>query len=160
MLRVGDKAPDFALPNQDGDIVHLSHFRGKKVIVFAFPKANTYGCNNQACNFRDEFPQIDSSNAVVLGMSTDSTETLKGWKQGKKLPYDLLSDADHQVLEAWGAWGIKLGIIALPAATRSYWVIDEDGIIIDMEIGIGPKASVEKAIAAIQNSSTQETQNA
>lgn len=156
MLMIGNKAPDFSLLNQDGKTIRLSDFQGKKVILFAFPKANTPGCNNQACSFRDEFPQIESSNAVVLGISTDSTAALKSWKQMKNLQYDLLSDPNHEVLEAWGAWGIKLGIVALPVATRSYWVIDEVGTIIDMEIGVRPEASVEKAVAAIEKSNTKE----
>jgi peroxiredoxin Q/BCP len=149
MLKIGDAAPEFALTNQDGEIVRLSDYRGKKVVIFAFPKAGTLGCNNQACEFRDEFPTLESRNAVVLGVSADSPAELLSWKMAKKLPYDLLSDRDHTMLQAYGAWGMGIGIIKLPVITRSVWVIDENGIIIDMEIGVGPKASVERAIRAL-----------
>lgn len=150
MPAVGEAAPDFALPNQDGDTIKLSDYRGKKVILFAYPKAGTSGCTTQACGFRDELPNIKSSNAVVLGISPDEPEALKKWKEDENLPYDLLSDPDHSTLEAWGVWGEKnmfgnkfFGVI------RSHWVIDEDGNIIDEQVKISPKKSVEKAVKAI-----------
>lgn len=155
MPNIGQPAPDFELLNQEGQTVRLSDYRGKKVVIFAFPKANTGGCNAQACAFRDELPRIESSNAVVLGVSTDSVETLKGWKQSKKLQYDLLSDSDHKFLEAWGAWGIPvISIIKIPMAMRSYWVIDEQGILIAAQVGVGPTDSVEKALKAINSTAT------
>lgn len=152
MLTIGEQAPDFELLNQDGKPVRLSDFRGKKVILFAFPKANTPGCNNQACSFRDVFPQIESNNSVVLGISADSVEDLHSWKAMKNLQYDLLSDTSHKMLDAWGAWGINLRVIKLPiASTRSYWVIDENGILLDQQIGVRPGESVKKALATIEN---------
>ena len=147
---IGQPAPDFELRNQDGDTVRLSDYRGKKVIIFAFPKANTPGCNHQACSFRDAFPQIESKDAVLLGVSANSAAELAAWKAAKKLQYDLLSDPDHKMLTAWEAWGIKLMIFKLPvAATRSYWVIDERGILVEQQIGVSPLESVEKALAAV-----------
>jgi len=155
MLKIGDAAPDFALVNQDGETVRLSDYRGRKVVIFAFPKAGTLGCNNQACEFRDEFPKLESHNAVVLGVSADSPSELLTWKLNKKLPYDLLSDKDHTMLQAYGAWGMDIGLFKLPVITRSVWVIDENGIIIDMQIGIAPKASVERAIRALNAEAEQ-----
>ena len=150
MPQVGQAAPDFELLNQDGEAVRLSDYRGRRVIIFAFPKANTMGCNNQACSFRDVFPQIESQNAVVLGVSSDSVETLAAWKQRKQLQYDLLADPNHKMLDAWDAWGFNLFIIKLPiSATRSYWVIDEDGILVEQQIGVRPQESVDKALAAV-----------
>lgn len=151
MPAVGQAAPDFELLNQEGQTVGLSHYRGRRVIIFAFPKANTMGCNNQACAFRDVFPQIEARNAVVLGVSSDSVETLAAWKRRQGLQYDLLSDPDHAMLDAWEAWGFKLfSIIKLPiSATRSYWVIDENGILVDQQIGVRPQESVDKALAAV-----------
>jgi len=152
MPTVGQAAPDFELLNQEGQTVRLSDYRGKRVIIFAFPKANTMGCNNQACSFRDVFPQIESRNAVVLGVSSDSVEALAGWKRRQNLQYDLLSDPDHQMLEAWDAWGFRLLVIKLPiSATRSYWVIDEHGTLVDQQIGVRPKESVDKALAAVES---------
>ncbi len=151
MPTIGQAAPDFELQNQDGETVRLSDFRGRRVIIFAFPKANTMGCNNQACSFRDVFPQIESHNAVILGVSSDSVNVLASWKRRQNLQYDLLSDPDHQMLEAWDAWGFKLFIIKLPiSATRSYWVIDEHGILVDQQIGVRPQESVDKALAAVE----------
>lgn len=151
MPAIGEVAPDFELLNQDGQPVKLSDFRGKKVIIFAYPKAGTSGCTTQACGFRDEFPRVESANAVILGLSPDAPDALKKWKEKENLPYDLLSDPDHQVLEAWGAWGEKSmygrkywGVI------RSHWVIDENGVVVDARIKISPKDSVAKAVAALE----------
>ena len=150
MPDVGKMAPDFALKNQENKLVRLSDCRGKRVIIFAFPKANTYGCNKQACSFRDVFPRIASQNALVFGVSSDSTATLAAWKKRKQLQYDLLSDPEHKMLEAWEAWGIDLKLFKLPlGATRSYWVIDEKGILVEQKIGARPAESVEKALASV-----------
>ena len=151
MPTLGQPAPDFELPNQDGQPVRLSHYRGRRVIIFAFPKANTMGCNNQACGFRDVFPQIESRNAVVLGVSSDSVAELARWKQLKKLQYDLLSDPEHKMLDAWDAWGFRFFIVKLPiSATRSYWVIDENGVLVDQQIGVRPQESIDKALATVE----------
>ncbi|MBI5667307.1 MAG: thioredoxin-dependent thiol peroxidase [Chloroflexi bacterium] len=150
MPAVGQPAPDFELPNQDGQRVKLSDFRGKKVILFAYPKADTPGCTTQACGLRDQFPKIEAGNATVLGISPDKPEDLLKWKRKQNLPYDLLSDPDHKVLEAWGAWGEKtnygktyMGVI------RSHWVIDENGVVTDEQLKISPEKSVEKAVQAV-----------
>ena len=150
---IGQQAPDFALPNQNGETVRLSDFRGKKVVMFAFPKAGTGGCTAQACAFRDTFPQIEAENAVVLGISTDSPADLKQWHSDQNLGYDLLSDPDKTVLTALGAGDNSLfGLIPMSGAKRSYWVMDESGRIIDLQIGVSPKGSVEKALAALKAS--------
>jgi thioredoxin-dependent peroxiredoxin len=148
MPAVGEQAPDFELPNQDGQPVRLSDLRGKKIVLFAFPKAGTSGCTTQACGLRDAFPQIEGVNATVLGLSPDPPDALRKWKDEEGLPYDLLSDPDHAVLEAWGAWGEKSmygkkyrGVI------RSHWIIGEDGTILDAQVKVTPKKSVELATA-------------
>jgi len=151
MPTAGEQAPDFALPNQDGEMVKLSDFRGKKVILFAFPRADTPGCTTQACGFRDEFPRFEDANAVVLGISPDEPQALKKWIKKQNLPYDLLSDTEHKTLEAYGAWGERsmfgnkfMGVI------RSHWVIGEDGTIIDEQLKVSPKNSVEKAVKVVE----------
>ncbi|MFQ3566226.1 MAG: peroxiredoxin [Aggregatilineales bacterium] len=150
MLEIGQQAPDFELLNQDGQLVRLSDLRGRKVVLFFFPKANTPGCNAQACGFRDEFEMISAANAVVFGVSADSVETLRRWKADKNLPYDLLSDPSHQMLEQWGTWGIPmLGLVKIPVVNRSYYVVGEDGRIIAGEVNIGPQDSVRQALEAV-----------
>ncbi len=146
----GEMAPDFELPNQNGDMVKLSDFRGRRVLLFAYPKAGTGGCTTQACGFRDEFPRFEAANTVVLGISPDAPDKLLKWKEKESLPYDLLSDPDSSVLETWGAWGEKsmygktyMGVI------RSHWLIDVDGTIVDEQVRISPNKSVELAVKAL-----------
>ena len=146
MIQTGDTMPDFELPNQDGETVRLRDLRGKKVLLFAYPKANTPGCTKQACGFRDNTPQIDAAGAVVLGLSPDAPEALAKWQAKENLPYDLLSDPEHELLEALGAWGEKsmygrkyMGVI------RSHWIVGEDGTVLDAQIKISPAKSIEKA---------------
>lgn len=150
MPEIGTVAPDFELMNQDGKPVKLSDFRGKKVVLFAFPKADTPGCTTQACGFRDIFPKIEAANTVVLGISPDSPEDLKKWQEKESLPYDLLSDPEHKVLDTWGVWGEKSMFgKKFMGVTRSHWVIDENGKVIDEQIKISPKDSVEKALGIL-----------
>lgn len=150
MPAIGELAPDFELLNQDGETVKLSDLRGKKVVIFAYPRAATPGCTTQACGFRDAFPKIETQNAIVLGLSPDEPADLKAWQDAESLPYDLLSDTEHTVLEAWGAWGERsmygntfMGVI------RSHWVLDEEGRVIDEQIKISPKDSVKKALEVL-----------
>ena len=147
MPAVGTTAPDFELLNQDGKPVKLSNFRGQKVLLFAYPKAGTSGCTVQACGFRDSFAKIETSNAIVLGLSPDEPAALAKWITEESLQYDLLSDPEHRVLEAWDAWGERsnygkkyMGVI------RSHWIIGEDGAVLDAQVKVSPKKSIESAL--------------
>ena len=151
MPYTGEIAPDFELPNQHGERVKLSDYRSRKVLLFAYPKAGTSGCTVQACGFRDSFPQIETANAVVLGLSPDPPAALAKWIEDEALPYDLLSDPEHEVLEAWQAWGERSmygkkyqGVI------RSHWVIGEDGRVLDAQINISPKKSIKTALKRLE----------
>lgn len=150
MPNIGETAPDFELPNQDGNRVKLSDYRGRKVILFAYPKAGTSGCTTQACGFRDNFPRFEGANAVVLGISPDEPKDLLKWKKAENLPYDLLSDPEHRVLEAWGAWGEKsMYGKKYDGVLRSHWVIDENGTVIDTQIKVSPTDSFERALETV-----------
>ncbi|HET6437509.1 MAG TPA: thioredoxin-dependent thiol peroxidase [Anaeromyxobacter sp.] len=107
MLEVGKKAPDFTLLDENRETVKLSHFKGKRVIVFFYPKAMTSGCTREACDFRDEVDAFKRKNAVVLGISKDSPEAQRKFKDKYQLPFPLLSDENREVLKSWGAWGEK-----------------------------------------------------
>jgi thioredoxin-dependent peroxiredoxin len=153
MLKIGDPAPDFELLSDQGQPVRLSDWRGRRVILFFYPKADTPGCTKQACGFRDNFPRIEGANASVFGISPDKPQTLAQWRDNIGLPYTLLSDAGHQVAEAYGVWGEKsmygkkyMGI------TRSHFVIDPQGHIEDAQVNVSPEGSVERALAVVGSS--------
>lgn len=146
MIQIGDQIPDIELENQDGEKAKLSDYRGRKVVLFAYPKANTGGCTTQACGFRDQMPTLEGVNATVLGISPDSPKKLSNWKTKENLNFDLLSDPEHEMLEALGVWGEKsmygrkyMGVI------RSHFVVGEDGEVLDAQIKVSPAKSVEKA---------------
>ncbi len=148
--QVGDIAPDFTLPNEAGEPVSLSQFRGKRVILYFYPKDDTPGCTSQACGFRDAYPVIEEKNAVVIGISPDSTKSHAKFKTKHNLPFILLADEQHSVAEAYGVWGEKsmmgkkyMGII------RSHFVIDEEGRIAQAEVKVSPADSVKRALAAL-----------
>ncbi|NOK57613.1 MAG: thioredoxin-dependent thiol peroxidase [Chloroflexi bacterium AL-W] len=149
-LQLGGLAPDFALPADNGQTVKLSDFRGKRVILYFYPKDDTSGCTTQACGFRDNYPQIEEKNAVILGVSPDGIASHQKFKTKYDLPFMLLADEEHHVAEAYGVWGEKkmygksyMGII------RSHFLIDEAGRIVDAQVKISPKDSIEKAIATL-----------
>lgn len=147
MLNVGDTAPDFELTADTGEPVKLSDYRGQRVVLFFYPKAGTSGCTTQACGFRDNYPVIEAANATVLGVSPDPVNKLAKWRAKENLPYDLLSDPDHEVADQYGAWGEKKmygktyeGII------RSHFIIDAEGKIEDVQYKVSPKDSISKAL--------------
>lgn len=106
-IEEGKPAPDFTLPDGEGNDVSLSDFRGKHVIVYFYPKDETPGCTQEACAFRDLWDQIQARNAVVLGVSPDDGESHRKFAANHDLPFPLVSDPDKKVMEPWGAWGEK-----------------------------------------------------
>jgi peroxiredoxin Q/BCP len=151
MLEVGMKAPEFTLTADDGSEVSLSDFLGKRVVVYFYPKANTSGCTRQACAVRDVYSRIEAEDAVVVGVSPDSPKALVKFRQDHDLPFILLSDPDHVVAEAYGAWGEKkmygktyMGII------RSHFAIDAKGQIADFKVKVKPETTADLALHLIQ----------
>lgn len=131
MLEVGMKAPAFTLPDQNGEMHSLEDYRGQKVILYFYPKDNTAGCTKQACGFAERYPQIQEKGAVVLGVSKDSVKSHKNFEEKYNLPFTLLSDPEHKVLEMYGAWGEKKNYGKVSMGTiRTTYLIDEEGTII------------------------------
>ena len=131
MLEVGTKAPSFSLPDQNGVIHTLEEYKGKKVILYFYPKDNTSGCTKQACAFGDLYPQFMEKNAVVLGVSKDSVQSHKKFEEKYGLPFTLLSDTEKEVIQAYDVWKEKknYGKVSF-GVVRSTYLIDEEGIII------------------------------
>ena len=131
MLNIGDKAPLFSLPDQNGKVHNLEDYRGQKVVLYFYPKDNTAGCTKQACNFAELYPQFMEKGAVVLGVSKDSVASHKKFEEKYGLPFTLLSDEGLEVLQAYDVWKEKsmygrkyFGVV------RSTYLIDENGIIV------------------------------
>ncbi len=149
-VKVGDMAPDFEVLSDTGEPVRLSQFRGKKVILYFYPKDDTSGCTTQACGFRDNYPAIEAKNAVVLGVSPDSVKSHQKFKTKHNLPFTLLVDDQHSVAEAYGVWVEKsmygkkyMGV------ERSHFVIDEEGRVVQAELKVKPAESAQRALAGL-----------
>jgi peroxiredoxin Q/BCP len=129
-IKEGVPAPDFELPDQRGEPVRLSSFRGRKVVLYFYPKANTPGCTTQACGMRDHMQDFSDAETVVLGVSPDPVKAIKKFSEKQHLNFELLADEDHEVSEAYGVWVEK------SMYGKTYWgtkratfIIDEDGIV-------------------------------
>jgi peroxiredoxin Q/BCP len=146
----GDTAPDFEAVDDAGETVRLSDLRGKRVVLYFYPKDNTSGCTQQACAFRDAYPEIEAQNAVVLGVSPDSARSHQGFKTKYDLPFRLIVDSDHEVAKQFDVWREKsmygrkyMGIL------RSHFVIDEQGKIVDAVYNVKASESAGKAMQAL-----------
>ena len=128
MLEVGTKAPDFTLPDQNGNVHSLSDYRGKKVIVYFYPKDNTPGCTKQACGFAERYPQFTEKGAVILGISKDSVASHKKFEEKYGLPFTILSDPELKVIQAYDVWKEKMnyGKVSM-GVVRTTYLIDEEG---------------------------------
>lgn len=131
MLEVGTKAPDFELPDQNGQMHKLSDYSGKKVILYFYPKDNTPACTKQACGFSDRYPQFTEKNAEVLGISQDTVESHKKFEENYGLAFTLLADPERTVLETYDVWKekVRCGKVSI-GVVRTTYLIDEQGIII------------------------------
>ena len=130
MLEIGTQAPDFALPDQNGEMHSLSEYRGHKVILYFYPKDMTAGCTRQACAFGQLYPQFCEKGAVVLGVSRDTVASHKKFEQKYGLPFLLLSDTERTVIEAYDVWKEKknYGKVSM-GVVRTTYLIDENGVI-------------------------------
>jgi len=150
MIEPGQTAPDFELPNQDGDTVRLRDLRGRRVVLYFYPKADTPGCTTQACGVRDHAADYDAANAVVLGVSPDPVRKVKRFHDKFDMNFTLLADEDHAVAEAYGVWAEK------SMYGRTYWgnlratfVIDTDGVVRHVIPKASPKTHDDEVLAAL-----------
>jgi peroxiredoxin Q/BCP len=149
-LKVGDRAPAFSLEDQNGRTVSLADFRGTKLLLYFYPKADTPGCTRQACSVRDSAELLQEAGAPAVGISPDRPDKLKEFDDKYDLRFPLLSDPDHKVAEAYGAWGTKsLYGKSYKGIIRSSFLIDEDGRLLQVIYGVKPEETVPKAQEAL-----------
>ncbi|WP_273567052.1 thioredoxin-dependent thiol peroxidase [Maribacter halichondriae] len=130
MLKVGDKVPDFISKDQDGTIIKLSDYAGTKLIIFFYPRANTPGCTAEACNLRDNYSELKAQGYELLGVSEDSSKKQSNFKNKYDLPFPLLADEDHTVINTFGVWGPKKFMgREFDGLLRTTFIIDENGVI-------------------------------
>lgn len=147
VLKAGQKAPSFSLPDENGNTVSLASLKGKKVVLYFYPKDHTPGCTQEACDFRDHFSRLKSKNVSVFGVSKDSAKTHTSFISKHELPFSLLTDEAGEMMESYGAWGEKsmygkkfMGII------RSTVLIDENGKVIKHFPKVSVKGHVEEVL--------------
>jgi len=151
-LSEGDKAPAFSLPDDAGRTVALKDFAGKSLVVYFYPKDSTPGCTQESCDFRDNLNRLKSAGAAVVGVSADSVESHKRFKEKQGLTFPLLSDPDHKALDAYGVWQEKslygrkfMGIV------RSTFIIDPKGKIAKVFPKVSVKGHVDEVLAALKD---------
>lgn len=149
-INVGEVAPNFTLTNKEGNEVSLSDYKGSKVVLYFYPKDNTPGCTTEACDFRDRMKDFSDKNVVILGVSKDSAKSHTNFTTKYNLPFELLSDTDGEVCEAYGIWQLKknygkeyMGIV------RSTYVIDEAGLVEQVYKVTRVKGHVDKVLEEI-----------
>lgn len=151
MLKAGDKAPDFEVVNQDGEERSLSDYLGKKLVLYFYPRDNTPGCTTEALGFKEHIEAFKSLNTAVVGVSKDSAKSHTNFICKHELPFELLSDKEIELCEAYGVWQLKkmygkesMGIV------RSTFIIDETGIVQDAIYKVKVKGHVEEVLEKIQ----------
>jgi len=129
-LKVGDEVPNFTAIDQDGQTVHLSDYKGKKLIVFFYPKASTPGCTAEACNLRDHYSELQQAGYQILGVSADSEKRQSNFRNKYEFPFPLIADEDHQLIDIFGVWGLKKFMgREYNGIHRKTFILDEQGIV-------------------------------
>ena len=151
MLEVGTKAPEFTLPDKDGNPVSLSDFLGKKVVLYFYPKDNTPGCTKQACAFAASYEGFKAKNVAVIGVSKDSAASHQKFAAKYDLPFLLLSDPELQAIQAYGVWQEKklYGKVSM-GVVRSTYLIDEQGVIARVMPKVKPDTNAAEILAALE----------
>jgi peroxiredoxin Q/BCP len=147
MLSVGDRAPDFELPDQDGSSVRLSDFRGRPVVVYFYPRADTPGCTTEACGYRDAFDGFEAADAIVLGVSDDPVEDIAAFAEKYELPFRLLSDPDGEVAAMYDSYGEKQMFgRTFDGVYRNTYVIDPEGRVAAAYESVSPDGHAEAVL--------------
>lgn len=151
MLEIGTKAPEFTLSDQEGNLVSLSDFAGKKIVLYFYPKDNTPGCTRQACAFAEAFGEFKQMDAVVIGVSKDSTASHQKFAEKYGLPFVLLSDPSLAAIQAYGVWQEKklYGKVSM-GVVRSTFLIDENGVIEKVMPKVKPDTNPSEVLAYLQ----------
>jgi len=150
MVNEGDPAPDFRLPADDGHTYSLKDFRGKKVVLYFYPKDDTPGCTREACSFRDSLARVTSKGAVVLGVSKDDLDSHARFRKKYELTFPLLSDTDGKVLNAYGVWKEKSAYgKTFMGVERTTFIIDEKGRIAKVFLRVKVDGHVDEVLAAL-----------
>ena len=149
-MQVGDVVEDFTLPDQDGNEVSLSQYRGKPVVLFFYPRADTPGCTIEACGFRDQFAKLEKAGAVVLGISRDTVKAQKKFKDKYDLPYTLLADADQTIVNRFGLVKPKMMYgKQVTGVARTTYVIGPDGKLVHVFENVKPEGHAEEVLALL-----------
>ncbi|WP_299679472.1 thioredoxin-dependent thiol peroxidase [uncultured Tenacibaculum sp.] len=146
-LKIGDNAPSFEAKDQDGNIIKLEDYKGKKLVVFFYPKASTPGCTAEACNLRDNYETFQAQGYEILGVSADSAKRQQNFINKHELPFPLLADEDKSVINAFGVWGPKKFMgKEYDGIHRTTFVIDENGVLTDVIAKVKTKAHAEQIL--------------
>lgn len=150
-LQAGDPAPEFTLPDQNGEKHTLSDYRGRWVLVYFYPRDNTPGCTKEACGLRDQFPAFEKMNTVVFGISTDSVKSHKKFEQKFSLPFTLLADEEKKVVRLYGVWGAKKFMGRVFEGThRLSFLVAPDGKIAKVYTKVKPDAHAAEVLQDVQ----------
>lgn len=150
-LSIGDSAPDFTLPDQDGRIHTLSEYRGKPLVLYFYPKDDTSGCTKEACGFRDDYSAYQAAGVTILGVSPDSSKSHTNFITKYELPFTLLTDPEREVLRMYGAWGLKkMYGREYEGVLRTTYLIGADGKIVKIYKKIKPAAHSAEILAALE----------
>lgn len=150
-LSIGDSAPDFTLPDQDGRIHTLSEYRGKPLVLYFYPKDDTSGCTKEACGFRDDYSAYQAAGVTILGVSPDSSKSHTNFITKYELPFTLLTDPEREVLRMYGAWGLKkMYGREYEGVLRTTYLIGADGKIVKIYKKVKPAAHSAEILAALE----------
>lgn len=150
LLTEGILAPDFTLPDENGELRTLSNYRGSPVVLYFYPRDDTKGCTIEACNFRDDYSQYESAGVIILGISPDDSKSHATFQKKYNLPFSLLADAGHVVCDRYGVWGMKKFMgREYEGVLRTTYLIDKDGKIIKVFENVRPANHSQEVLAEI-----------